>query len=232
VAQWNHRTDEYGGSSRNRARLVVEIVEGIRKEVPASFCVGIKLNSVDQQESGDLEETLEQIKFILDSGVDFLEISGGSYEDPKVCPMRNSITNQLANLTEMFSDVGQNPAAAKSTRTKLREAFFLDFARIVRSRFPSAILMVTGGFRTIEGMHAALEENACDLIGLGRPAVVNPAFARELLQAEDQNRHAGMQLQSVQPDAIARLLPISVLGAGAESVSCRCPCVMGNATTD
>jgi 2,4-dienoyl-CoA reductase-like NADH-dependent reductase (Old Yellow Enzyme family) len=62
---------------------VVEIIEGIRKELPASFCVGIKLNSVDHQEAGDLEEALQQIKFILDSGIDFLEISGGSYEDPK-----------------------------------------------------------------------------------------------------------------------------------------------------
>ena len=68
--------------------MVVEIVEGIRKQLPTSFCVAIKLNSVDQQESGDLEESLEQIGFILDAGVDFLEISGGSYENPVVSTTR------------------------------------------------------------------------------------------------------------------------------------------------
>jgi 2,4-dienoyl-CoA reductase-like NADH-dependent reductase (Old Yellow Enzyme family) len=122
----------------------------------------------------------------------------------------------------MFQDREHESAVQKSARTLAREAFFLDFAKAVRQRFPSAVLMLTGGFRTIEGMHAALEENACDLIGLGRPAVVNPAWARELLEAEDRKEHAGMELASVKQDFITGLLPIKALGAGVESVSVLC----------
>jgi 2,4-dienoyl-CoA reductase-like NADH-dependent reductase (Old Yellow Enzyme family) len=80
----NQRTDKYGGSPANRARIVVDIINGMRKVVPKTFAIGIKLNSVDHQHSGDLSESLEQISLIRETGIDFLEISGGSYEDTKV----------------------------------------------------------------------------------------------------------------------------------------------------
>lgn len=63
---------------------MVEIVDSIRKVVPKSFCVGVKLNSADLQSTEELKESIEQIRYIEEAGVDFLEISGGSYEDPRV----------------------------------------------------------------------------------------------------------------------------------------------------
>lgn len=51
--------------------------------MPKTFCVGIKLNSADSS-SGQFEDTMTQIGLFVDAGVDFLEISGGSYEDPTV----------------------------------------------------------------------------------------------------------------------------------------------------
>ena len=78
----NRRTDQYGGSLENRARIIFEINEEIRKRVPASFVVGIKLNSVEFQSGGfdtkeckDLCARLEAAKF------DFVELSGGTYEE-------------------------------------------------------------------------------------------------------------------------------------------------------
>jgi 2,4-dienoyl-CoA reductase-like NADH-dependent reductase (Old Yellow Enzyme family) len=80
----NLRTDDYGGSPTARARIVVEIIHAIRAAVPKGFCVGIKLNSVDHQSKDELAECIEQMEEIRKAGVDFLEISGGTYEDPKV----------------------------------------------------------------------------------------------------------------------------------------------------
>jgi len=80
----NQRTDQYGGSPANRARLTVEIITAIRRVVPKTFAIGIKLNSVDHQQSGDLNDSLQQIGLIEGAGIDFMEISGGSYEDTKV----------------------------------------------------------------------------------------------------------------------------------------------------
>lgn len=82
--QSNVREDDYGGSPERRARIVLEIIKQIRSAVPPSFCIGIKLNSADHNAS-DFEETMTQIQLFHDAGVDFLEISGGSYEDPTVC---------------------------------------------------------------------------------------------------------------------------------------------------
>lgn len=80
----NRRTDEYGGSPANEARIVVEVVRAIREATPKGFCVGIKLNSVDHQSPGALADCMVQLEEIRKAGVDFLEISGGSYEDPTV----------------------------------------------------------------------------------------------------------------------------------------------------
>lgn len=80
----NQRTDRYGGSAEGRAQIVADIIRGIREAVPATFCVGIKLNSVDHQSREALAECVKQLKMIVAAGVDFVEISGGTYEDPQV----------------------------------------------------------------------------------------------------------------------------------------------------
>jgi len=42
----NHRTDEYGGSVKNRLRFVLEVAEAIRRRTKPGFILGIKINSV------------------------------------------------------------------------------------------------------------------------------------------------------------------------------------------
>jgi hypothetical protein len=44
----------------------------------------MKFNSADARQADSVNETLEQIQLLVDAGIDFLEISGGTYEDPQV----------------------------------------------------------------------------------------------------------------------------------------------------
>jgi len=44
-------------------------------------------------------------------------------------------------------------------------------------------LIVTGGFRTVDGMNSALNQGA-DIIGLGRPFCTEPDFPKKLLSGE------------------------------------------------
>lgn len=83
-AKSNLRTDDYGGTPKKRARIVVEVIEAMRRVVPKTFCIGIKLNSVDHQSEEELKECIEQLDDITAAGIDFLEVSGGSYENPIV----------------------------------------------------------------------------------------------------------------------------------------------------
>lgn len=84
-AATNVRSDAYGGDAAARARIVVEVVRAVREVTPRGFTVGIKLNSVDHQSETALRDVIVQLRAIVEAGVDFVEISGGSYEDPLVC---------------------------------------------------------------------------------------------------------------------------------------------------
>jgi 2,4-dienoyl-CoA reductase-like NADH-dependent reductase (Old Yellow Enzyme family) len=195
----NIRTDAYGGTAAKRTKIVIDIIRAIRKEVPSpSFCIGIKLNSADVGGSESLEESLEQVGLIAQEQIDFLEISGGSYENPTMSFGVNTI----------------------QTRSAKREAFFLDYARAVRARYPKIILMVTGGFRTRVGMVAALESNACDLIGLGRPGAAFPHLPKDVLLNENvKDEDAVVELAKVQGHWLLNLIPMKAINASIDTVS-------------
>jgi 2,4-dienoyl-CoA reductase-like NADH-dependent reductase (Old Yellow Enzyme family) len=79
----NKRTDEYGGSLENRARLILEIADSIRHKLPPTtgFMVGIKINSVEFQEGGfPVEEAKELCRLLENAQFDFVELSGGTYQ--------------------------------------------------------------------------------------------------------------------------------------------------------
>ncbi|KAG6008157.1 hypothetical protein E4U21_004914 [Claviceps maximensis] len=194
-AKTNHRTDEYGGSPKKRAKIVVDILRAVRAAVPKDFCVGIKFNSVDHQSNQELEDCIAQLEDIVAAGIDFLEISGGSYEDPVM------MTGQSK---EKVSDI-----------TVAREAFFLEFAQAIRGRFDGVPLMVTGGFRTRKGMEAALRDGGCDIIGIGRPAVLNPWLPKNtILNKEIADDEARLYTRTVASSWLSRFLGMrSVLGA-------------------
>ncbi len=154
----NKRTDQWGGCLENRMRFVTSIYKGIRAATGKSFNVSIKLNSSDFQKGGFSEGDSFKVAEALDAmGMDMIEISGGSWENP----------------------VNRKGLVKESTRK--REAYFLTYAEKVRSKIGAA-LMVTGGFRTQEGMETAVEGGAVDIVGLARPFVMAPQMARHVLQ--------------------------------------------------
>lgn len=163
----NKRTDQWGGSIENRARLLVEIVRAVRLAVGSGFGVSIKLNSADFQKGGFSEDDAEAVIRMLNTEkLDLLEISGGTYEAPA-----------------MAGQTGDEPSERveeKRASTKAREAYFLDFAKNARA-YAKMPLMVTGGFRSKAGMDAALEDGALDMVGMGKPFSHNPSIANELL---------------------------------------------------
>lgn len=138
-----------------------------------------------------------------------MEISGGTYESPAMMGYPNSSPEAKA-------------APVKSERTAAREAFFIEFAKTVRERHPELILMLTGGFRTRAGCVAAIEDGACDLVGIGRPAAIEPAFPLLLLDEDVKDEKAVMPLEKVPVPWYAGFLPRNLIGAGAESVSFCC----------
>eukprot|EP00292_Cryptomonas_paramecium_P011738 CAMPEP_0113671214 /NCGR_PEP_ID=MMETSP0038_2-20120614/5580_1 /TAXON_ID=2898 /ORGANISM="Cryptomonas paramecium" /LENGTH=306 /DNA_ID=CAMNT_0000587341 /DNA_START=216 /DNA_END=1132 /DNA_ORIENTATION=+ /assembly_acc=CAM_ASM_000170 len=108
----NRRDDAYGGSPQNRRQLLLEVLRAVRAATGPRFVVGVKLNSADFQRGGfSEEESLEVVSAMAaEPGlVDFVEVSGGSYESAAMM--------DGAGVTEERRAV-----------VKQREAFFLDFA--------------------------------------------------------------------------------------------------------
>jgi 2,4-dienoyl-CoA reductase-like NADH-dependent reductase (Old Yellow Enzyme family) len=162
----NHRTDRWGGSLENRARLLLAVVAAVRDVVGTDFPVSVKLNSADFQKGGfTLEECTQVAGWLGAAGIDLLEISGGTYE-------------QLALLGHHGEEATYQPLKREST--KRREAYFLDYAAAIREA-TSVPLMVTGGFRSRALMEHAITAGELDMIGIARPMCVDVDVARRLI---------------------------------------------------
>jgi 2,4-dienoyl-CoA reductase-like NADH-dependent reductase (Old Yellow Enzyme family) len=164
----NRRTDRWGGGLENRARFLLATLAAVRAAVGPGFPVGLKLNASDFQKGGFTNaECLEVVGWLNSSGLDLLELSGGSLEQPKVVGIA-------------VKDEGVDGRRESTVR---REAYFVEFAAAVRAVAKMPV-MVTGGFRTAAGMIAALEGGELDVVGLGRPLIADPRSAAKLLSGE------------------------------------------------
>lgn len=167
----NRRTDEFGGALANRARPLLAIIEEIRSTVGPDYPISVKLNSADFQKGGfAFEDSLQVAQWLEAASVDLIEISGGTYEQPK-----------LLGIDGMEEEENQNIPAS----TLMREAYFVDFAMAMRKELKIP-LMVTGGFRQSIAMKQAIESGGADVIGLGRPMCVMTDAPNQLLNGIDE----------------------------------------------
>ncbi len=157
----NRRSDDWGGSLEKRMRFVLAVYRAIRAAVGADFPVAIKLNSADFQKGGFTEEeSMQVVRALADAGIDHIEISGGTYENP-----------------EMAQETGKEGS-------RRREAFFMAYAEQIR-RLVEVPLAVTGGFRSAAGMNEALASGALDFIGIARPLAFEPELPNKALADAD-----------------------------------------------
>ena len=82
----NTRTDEYGGSLENRARLLREVIAAVRETWPAPMPLWVRLSGTDWAEGGwDIDECVQLARTLRDAGVDVIDCSsGGTVPHPKV----------------------------------------------------------------------------------------------------------------------------------------------------
>ncbi len=74
----NQRTDRYGGSFENRARLTLEVTAAIRETWPANLPVFVRISATDWADGGwNLEESVQLASLLRDIGVDLIDCSSG-----------------------------------------------------------------------------------------------------------------------------------------------------------
>jgi len=172
----NQRDDAYGGDLKGRAKLLLDIVAAVRATVGLSIPVAVKLNSADFQKGGfEFSDSLQVSQWLEAGSVDLIEVSGGTYEQPKLLGVEGLEATEDVDPALLVQD---KPEQAESSRQ--REAYFAEFALAMQARV-NIPLMVTGGMRQRVVMEDVIASGSADVIGLGRPLCVQPDAPQQLL---------------------------------------------------
>lgn len=153
-SKWNHRTDEYGGSLKNRMRFMMDIIQEVRDACGRDYPIAVKmtLDGVDDPER-PLDEGLAIAKTLADSGlVDLIHFGRGAYS----CRWR------------MVSSVYQP------------EGFDLEAARTIRAVTGSIPLMAHGKLNHADVAEKALQDGLVELVAIGHGLIADPHWANKV----------------------------------------------------
>ena len=159
----NHRTDDYGGSLANRARLLIEIVGAVRKAIGADMALGVRI-------CGD--ELIEHGTTITDavSIAQMVEATG------QVDYINTSIGVATASLFMIEASMHIPPGYAMFIPSAIREAVDLPVVGVGRFKDPLQV-------------ERALVEGQCDLVGVVRGQIADAEFVAKARAGEtDETR--------------------------------------------
>jgi 2,4-dienoyl-CoA reductase-like NADH-dependent reductase (Old Yellow Enzyme family) len=157
----NRRIDAYGGSTKNRVKLIKDIVSKTRMKV-GDFPILIKLNCTDYMQGGiDADNFPELAENIEQAGVDAIEVSGG---------LRDCLVRPKEEL-------GFPPVYPPESQTRLgrpeRQSYFLKYVKDLDLRIP---IILVGGNRDVERLEDIVKSGAADFISLCRPLIAEPGL--------------------------------------------------------
>jgi NADPH-dependent 2,4-dienoyl-CoA reductase/sulfur reductase-like enzyme len=155
----NKRTDQYGGSLENRIRLLIEIIENIRKKVEMDYPLTVRLNGSEYLEGGiTIEESIETAKILEKNRVNAVHISGGTHRnsDKLVVPMYWPRSYQVWAAQAMKKAV-EIPVIA------------------------------SGSVTTPELAEEILKEGKADFISLARPLLADPFFPKKAEEGRSED---------------------------------------------
>ena len=174
----NRRSDDYGGSLENRARLARRVAEAVRASVPKTVAVTTKLNMDDGVKGGlGLDEALEVARMLDGDGhLDAIELTGGSsLSNPMYlfrgdAPRKEFAATLPVPLRLGFKVVGRHFMPSYP----FEEAYFLAQAKVIATQVEMSGILL-GGVTKPSTARLALEEGF-EFIALGRPLLKEPGI--------------------------------------------------------
>src|SRR3954452_12555847 len=147
----NRRTDRYGGSLENRARLMVEIVAAVRSAIGSGLALGVRLCGDELIEHGTtIDDAVEIARLIEATGnVDYINTSIGV---------------ATASLFMIEASMHIPPGYAMFIPSAIRKAVDLPVVGVGRFKDPLQA-------------ERALAEGHCDLVGVVRGQIADAEFA-------------------------------------------------------
>lgn len=149
---FNKRTDSYGGSIENRARILVEALLAAKNEAGADFPVLVKINSEDFIDGGFTQDDMLQVCAMLEkAGVDAIEMSGGT----------------------IYASGAFSSCRAGALDTPEKEVYYKDAAARYKEKIRVPLLLV-GGIRSLEVSGKVVSDGVADYVSLCRPLIREP----------------------------------------------------------
>jgi len=101
----NKRTDDYGGSLENRARMLLEITEKVRAVWPENLPLAVRLSVSDWDDNGlDVDDNIQMTKWLKDRGVDIIDCSAGGASPAS----RSSIGSRTSDQIGLAANIRQS----------------------------------------------------------------------------------------------------------------------------
>ncbi len=206
----NDRDDEYGGSLRNRARFVLEIVAAIRREVGDDFHLQVKINGTDYNDAmlpwerpgNTIQESVQICRWLEEASVDAIHVSTGSAfphprnpagdlpvselfatYDTMVSSGTNTFRNEVIFKTWPFNALFRRWWVKR--RGRRIEGLNLPDARAIK-RAVSIPVICTGGFQTASVVRKAIAGGYCDAVSIARPLVANNDLVKQWAAGHDR----------------------------------------------
>ncbi|KAG5818888.1 hypothetical protein H9Q74_001588 [Fusarium xylarioides] len=146
---------------------------------------GVEIHAGHVRDTKEYDAMIRQISLIKDEKIDYINLSGGSFEDPKVglpFVMGDQGIIYFMQPQMFFASQSISPTATLGCATQ--DPFFLQASHDISSKFSDLILILTGGFRSRAAVHSALESGACSIVGIGRPAIKYPDLPNQAFSQE------------------------------------------------
>lgn len=163
----NIRTDDYGGSTVNRARFAVEVIQGIKREL-GRYPMVFRMNGIENVVNGiTMEEGVEIAKSIEQAGINAVHIScivDATY-NPGVQPIFDEDT--VPDFLRGFPYDSCLPCAAK-----------------IKQQVKVPVIGV-GMVRKAAFAREMIRRKVCDLLALGRGLLADPDFVIKAIEERD-----------------------------------------------
>jgi 2,4-dienoyl-CoA reductase-like NADH-dependent reductase (Old Yellow Enzyme family) len=162
---FNKRTDEYGGSVENRAKLLLEVLRSVRDHVGTDFPVLVKMNSQDFLDGGlTSEDSLKVGAMLQEEGIDAIELSGGTLISGKLSPSRMGV------------------------KSEEKEAYFRESAKAFKKVLKIPIILV-GGNRSYQLVQRLVAQGYTDYVSMSRPFIREPDLVKRWASGDLRKAH-------------------------------------------
>jgi 2,4-dienoyl-CoA reductase-like NADH-dependent reductase (Old Yellow Enzyme family) len=190
----NERTDQWGGSTENRFRIIQEIFQGARKKV-GNFPILIKLSAYDHQSNGlRVPESVQISAMLQDAGCDAIEVSCGMGADG-FSTIRVTEIPTKAVLAFSFRYKDSNPVV--KTLLPVFAPLLVDryeplfnynvcAAQEIKKQVSIPVIAV-GGIHTLPDIEQIVGNKMADFVAMSRPFIIEPDIVNKFKTESQQD---------------------------------------------